>query len=199
MPPDPASLFDSEEFIVAVLDTETTGMSKQDEIIEIAVKSMAVDPETGRVIRWVDEYVGLQEPTVPVSAGAASVHGLTTDILMGTSFDIGRLNAIIWPAKFIIAHNAPFDRGFVERQLPSLRHTMWRCSIRDINWKAAWEGSKSLQTLLEAHGISAKAAHRAMDDVRCLVELLCKPAPDGDPYMKQIVHKGRAKLEKQTT
>ncbi|WP_247512603.1 hypothetical protein [Bradyrhizobium sp. 157] len=35
----------------------------------------------------------------------------------------------------IIAHNAAFDRTFMERYCPSFEHQAWACSVSEIEWR----------------------------------------------------------------
>lgn len=172
------------------IDVETTGLSpKTEEIIEIAICLFAYRKDTGEITEIVDQYVGLREPCVPISPGAARVHGLRMKDLCGQQLDVDRVEAMLHSAEFVVAHNAPFDRGFVSRLVPVSSNKQWVCSMSGINWKRKGFPSRGLQNLLRAHGISAGRAHRAEDDVLATLELLAHCGADGKPYFKELLAK----------
>ncbi|MGY4317631.1 DNA polymerase III epsilon subunit-like protein [Bradyrhizobium sp. JR3.5] len=71
----------------------------------------------------------------------------------------------------IVAHNANFDRKFVERYWPVFERKPWACSATEIEWrKHGFDGSR-LGYLLAGVGLFHQA-HRAIDDCRALVEIL---------------------------
>jgi DNA polymerase-3 subunit epsilon len=74
-------------------------------------------------------------------------------------------------ASVIIAHNAAFDRPFVENRWPVFENKQWVCSIKDIDWKSEGVGSAKLEYLLQTQGIFYEA-HRAETDCWALLELL---------------------------
>jgi DNA polymerase-3 subunit epsilon len=75
-------------------------------------------------------------------------------------------------ADFVVAHNASFDREFVERLMPSFRRQTWLCSLYGIDWRAKGFTDRSLGQLAKAHGIEISQAHRALADVETLMALL---------------------------
>jgi DNA polymerase III epsilon subunit-like protein len=47
------------------------------------------------------------------------------------------------PARLVVAHNAAFDRKFLERPCETFSTKPWACSISQINWAAeGYEGSR---------------------------------------------------------
>jgi DNA polymerase III subunit epsilon len=45
----------------------------------------------------------------------------------------------------VIAHNADFDRRFLERRVPAFATKHWACSRSDIDWKAEGIRSSALE------------------------------------------------------
>lgn len=176
--------------VACFVDVETTGLcSRTEEIVELAICLFEYSKETGEIVRMVDRYVGLREPSVPISPGAARVHGLKLKDLCGKKLDNARVEAILHTAEFIVAHNAPFDRGFVTRLFPVSSHKHWLCSMSGINWKGKGFASRGLQNLLRDHGITAGRAHRAEDDVLATLRLLTRRGLDGRWYFAELLTK----------
>ncbi len=167
---------------------ETTGLNPRwDEIIELAVVLFAWDRKSFQVKGILDSYCGLREPSCPVSPGAYRVHGITSSLLRGQSLDGGRVEEILEKAEFIVAHNARFDRAFVQKEFPRARHKTWLCSLQGINWGDRGFSSRGLQSLLQGHGISIERAHRAGDDVLGGLNLLNKKQEGKETYLAELL------------
>lgn len=172
------------------VDVETTGLcSKTGEIVELAICLFEFNRATGEIVCEIDRYVGLREPGVPISPGAARVHGLRVKDLRGRSLDNGRVEAMIHTAEFIVAHNAPFDRGFVTRLFPASTQKTWLCSMSGIDWYGKGYRSRGLQNLLRDHGINVSMAHRAESDVHAALTLLSCRGKDGRHYFIELIEK----------
>ena len=47
------------------------------------------------------------------------------------------------PASLVVAHNAAFDRRFLERFCETFNTKPWACSMSEVDWAAeGYEGSK---------------------------------------------------------
>jgi DNA polymerase-3 subunit epsilon len=98
-----------------VLDTETTGLESErgHRIIEIGCVEMLNRRATGRHFH---EYLN---PEREIDAGAAAVHGITLDKLVGKprfAEVAGRFLEFVDGAELVI-HNAPFDVAFLDSEL----------------------------------------------------------------------------------
>jgi len=170
------------------LDVETTGLSaRTEEVVELAVCLFDFRRDSGEIIQVVDTYVGLREPGVAISAGAAHVHGLRMKDLCGKRLDNGRVEKMIQQADFIVAHNARFDRSFVSKLFPSSGKKQWLCSMSGVDWYGKGFSSRGLQNLLQSHGICIKRAHRAEDDVQAALALLSQRGHDGRTYFAELL------------
>ena len=157
----------------AVLDVETTGFSpRTDEIVELAMTLFRYDRVAGQVLEIVGEYSGLREPSCPIPRCASTVHGITRRLVRGLRLDYRSIRAMLRQAEFVVAHCAAFDRGFVERLMPSSRDATWLCSRDGIDWWAKGLQSRSLEDLASAHDIQNLRPHRASGDVATLLSLL---------------------------
>lgn len=161
-----------------IVDVETTGLSYTDEAIELGMLLFAFDRATGAILGIADEYVGLREPTVPISAGAQAVHGISLEHLRGQRLDHDRVELLLTQAEFIIADNVAFDRRFLTRLSDTAAEKPWLCSMAGVDWRTKGCRSRRLQDLLAMYRITTPSAHRALDDVYGVLYLLAMGKPE---------------------
>ncbi|MCS7041992.1 MAG: exonuclease domain-containing protein [Bryobacteraceae bacterium] len=172
----------------SIVDVETTGLNPAtDEVVELALVLFSFDPRTGGGIEVLEEYSGLRDPGRPIPPGATRAHGITDDDVRGRQLDEARIRSILARSHCLIAHNAAFDRPFVERLFPEAKRLPWLCSMDGIDWRARGHASKGLQQLLAAHGIAPGSAHRALDDARATLRLLATAQPEGQTYLAGLM------------
>ncbi|QHE78049.1 3'-5' exonuclease [Hydrogenophaga sp. PBL-H3] len=159
---------------VLVLDTETTGLSHQsDKIIELAMLLVQVDVATGLPFGPVELFEGFEDPGMPIPPVAQEVTGISDDMVKGHRLDDARVEAMVSKADLVVAHNAGFDRPFVEARFSCFAAKAWACSFADIDWKAAGAGSSKLSALAQDQGWFFDA-HRAQVDCHALLQVLAK-------------------------
>lgn len=164
---------------VLVLDTETTGLSHQtDKIIELAMLLVQVDPATGLPSGPVEIFEGFEDPGMPIPPVAQEVTGISDEMVAGQRLDDAQVQALVDRADLIVAHNAGFDRPFVEARFPGFAAKAWACSFADIDWKAAGAGSAKLSALAQDQGWFYDA-HRARVDCHALLQVLARPVGGG--------------------
>ena len=174
--------------VAGFVDVETTGLSPYaEEIVELALVLFAFDRATGEIAGIVDQYVGLREPGKPIPPEATAVHGITGDLVRGKRLDDARVAELVARAEFLVAHNAAFDRAFVERLYPFVSLKPWLCSMRGIDWRGRGFPSRGLQNLLRAHRIEVRRAHRGEDDVKAALRLLATRDAAGRPYFRELL------------
>ena len=145
-----------------VLDTETTGFdAANDRVIELGMLVFEFDPVTGQVHRVTDVYDELEDPGFPI----------TDDMVKGHHIDDAQIERLLHKVDVVIAHNAAFDRPFVEARWPIFETLNWACSLKDIDWRQEGFGSAKLEYLLTTQGYFYEA-HRAEADCWALLELL---------------------------
>ncbi|MGI4936758.1 MAG: 3'-5' exonuclease [Janthinobacterium lividum] len=129
-----------------VIDTETTGLiAGQDKIIELAMLSFEFDAASGEVFRILDSYTGFEDPGEPIPPESIAVHGITDEMVAGQQIDDTAVAAFIDGAALIIAHNARFDRQFLEVRLPLFEQHAWACSFAQVDWQAGGIASAKLE------------------------------------------------------
>lgn len=173
--PAPADLTPGDERRLLVLDTETTGLSHQtDKIIELAMLSVQVDSRSGLPFGPVAVFEGFEDPGMPIPAIAQQVTGITDKMVQGQRLSDEAVTALVAQADLVVAHNAGFDRPFVEARFAAFRDKAWACSFADIDWKAAGAESAKLSALANDRGWFYDA-HRAQVDCHALLQVLCEP------------------------
>jgi DNA polymerase-3 subunit epsilon len=171
------------------VDTETTGLQPDEhELIELALILFEFDRASGEIFRITDEYVGQRCPNRSIPQAATRVHGITRRDLKGRQMDGPRVESILQRAELIVAHNAEFDRAFIERLFPACAEKVWKCSMRGVDWHSYGFRSRKLQSLLLRHKIRPGVSHRADADAKAALELLSKTGPNGRPYFAELLH-----------
>lgn len=181
-----------DSMFVLVLDTETTGLQSHDEVISLGAILLEVSASSGNLIREVESYYGLREPSVPINPMAAKVHGLKHKELIGKYLDVDRLDSMFKKADLFAAHNAQFDYKMLIKIYPSLAYETWGCTclgLRDFWSKLP---NRKLDTICDALNVVREEPHNALSDCRALVEVLFKSKskhPNGTPYMRPLVNR----------
>lgn len=157
-----------------VFDIETTGLSKEKEMItEIG----AVKVEDGKII---DRFSTFVNPQRPISAEITKLTGITDDMVKDAPTIENVLPEFL---KFcedtvLVAHNASFDTGFIriaaERAgLGELHHTivdtleLARALLPELN-------KHKLDIVCEHLGVTLNGHHRAVNDAEATAEVFIK-------------------------
>ena len=177
--------------IALCLDTETTGLSHaEDKVIEMGIVAFEYNPVTAEIIRVVGRYSGFEDPGFPLSDEVREITGITDDMVAGQAFDDDRVNALAQQATLVIAHNAAFDRPFVEKRFHLFANLALACSLAQINWQGERISARTLEYLLYKCGGWCINAHRAMDDAEGLLGLLLGLLPlSGTPIFRALLER----------
>ncbi|WP_339126910.1 PolC-type DNA polymerase III [Fusobacterium nucleatum] len=179
---------DDEEFVV--FDIETTGLnSHTNEIIEIG----AVKIKAGRIV---DRYSQLINPGRPIPYHITEITSITDEQVANEP----KINEVI--GKFVdfigdavlVAHNAPFDMGFIKRDIKKYLNIDYQCSVIDTLQMARdlFPDLKKygLGDLNKTLGLALEKHHRAVDDSQATANMfiifLDKYKEKGLEYMKDI-------------
>jgi DNA polymerase III epsilon subunit-like protein len=155
-----------------LLDTETTGLEANDEVIQLAIVDMQ-----GTVL--LDTLV---RPTRPIAPEARAIHGITDQALAEAPPFSALYTAIVHLLRHrrVLAYNAPFDRRLLTQTcttygLPPLEGAAWDCVMERYAcfWgagsKAGAYQAQSLATACTQQGIGVHGHHQAVHD--CLLTL----------------------------
>lgn len=174
------------ERIAAVIDTETTGLDpSQDRIIEVAIQRLIFDGR-GQIVEVERSSAWLEDPQRPLSTTITDLTGLRDGDLRGSRFDDDVIVESLREADLIIAHNAAFDRPFMDRRFPRLGNASWACSLSQLDWRSLGYDGRTLGHLLLQSGRFFDG-HRAMNDTQALTTLLGTLAPDGRTILSHLL------------
>jgi DNA polymerase-3 subunit epsilon len=158
-----------------ILDTETTGLDyKTEKIIELAMLAVDIDLQTGLPVGPVEIYEGFEDPGRPISPEITQLTGITDADVTGQHLNEAKVQDMVARADLIVAHNAAFDRPFVEARLEVFESKPWACSFAGIDWKAQGRGSAKLEFLASECGLFYDA-HRAQVDCHAVLQVLLAP------------------------
>ena len=177
----------------AIVDTETTGTdAATDKVIELAIVVFEYCHVSGTVGRVLDTYDGLEDPGIPIPPASTAIHGITDAMVAGQRIDDARVAGLLEPVGLVIAHNAGFDRKFLERRLPVFATLPWGCSWLEVPWGDAGITSSKLEYLAYRYGFFYDG-HRAEADCRALLEVLSQPFGEtGGTALKVLLDSARA-------
>jgi len=147
------------------LDTETTDLGRNAELVEIAI----VDADG-------DSFISLIRPGVPLSPGAAALHGIeplaltTAPTFSEVATEVRRRLA----GRTILVYNADFDRRVLWREFARVGQPAprgrWVC-LCDI--VTEWSGRRHTLAgaMRKADLECSDRSHRALDDARAVAAL----------------------------
>ena len=176
-----------------IVDVETTGLDVlRAEILELGMVRFAYDKSTGGILGICDRFSGLRQPWSPIPPEVTRLTGIDDAMVAGHDIDRDEVAAFVRDADLVIAHNARFDRGFVEGRWPFFAQLPWACSCADIDWRLeGYEGTKLGHLLMQAGYFFA--GHRAIDDAMATLCLLALPLPkSGRPGLAALLDQARA-------
>jgi len=165
---------------------ETTGLDRDsDKIIELAVQRFRFD-DLGRVIQVGVPRVWREDPGTSIDPRITKLTGLTADDLAGQAVDEAAAVEILASADIIVAHNAAFDRPFIDRRLPAIAGKPWACSMAELDWLELGFDGRALAHLVSQCGWFYEG-HRAENDILALIYLLAHGLPDGETILAKLI------------
>lgn len=180
--------------IVLGLDVETTGLSSvKDDIIEIGAVLWDTEKGVPLIIESINVKTDLTiTDFITNLTGIDQVHNSLYG--EGPEEVIKRLEPLIRSCDYFVAHNAQFDKRFLEAyfskyekgwNLEHLQTKQWIDTKTDLP-KEAYGKSKGLSKLAAKNGITNPFAHRAVFDVLTMLSVLQKFASQLDLASEKV-------------
>lgn len=151
-----------------VIDTETTGLTKNDEVIEIAVISSC-----GTVLMNT-----LVKPIKSISEEASKVHGIIEEHLEYSPSwnDIAEKFRTVTEGRICVAYNANFDRRLITQTfrkngLPAPRRE-WICAMKAYRERYALSVNTKLINAAKKLRADVHNSHRALGDAKTTLSLV---------------------------
>ncbi|WP_410217877.1 exonuclease domain-containing protein [Paracoccus sp. (in: a-proteobacteria)] len=179
-----------------VFDTETTGLSDSDRIVQIAGLRLARGRLTG------ERFETLVHPGRSIPAASTAIHGITDAMVRDAPELTAALNAFghFCEDSVLVAHNAPFDMGFLRRAEGETgarfdNRVLDTVLLSAMVWGQA--ADHSLDALTQRLGIQipAEARHTAMGDAIATAEAFLRLIPaleaKGIARFEEAVAEGR--------
>ncbi len=151
----------------AIVDTETTGMSAlRGQIIEIGILRV----ENGEVVKT---FKTLINPGRLLSHTIVGITGITDAELEHAPYfeDVAEEIHELLDGAILVAHNARFDYSFIKAEFSRLErkyNAKTLCTVKLSRLLFPEQGAHNLDAVMEAHGLTCAARHRAFGDAEVL-------------------------------
>jgi DNA polymerase-3 subunit epsilon len=174
---------------IAVLDTETTGLSADqgDRVVEIGVARF----DKGESV---DTWGSLVDPECPLPKDTTRITGIRPEDIAGqptfaavADEFLGRIEG-----RLLVAYNAAFDRAFIIEELARAGKSLpdgsvWIDPLVFAKEIQRGQGNMKLVTVAKRLGIELDAAHRATADAECTGKVLLALAGDLPDTLDELI------------
>lgn len=160
------------------IDVETTGLDPyKNRVIEIG--AVLWDTELSLPVMLYSELVREEENLI-IPEEITELTGITQGMLASFGLEpqqglFAKLNWMMEQADYYVAHNAAFDRGFMNafysRWGLAMPEKPWICTVNDVAYPKRFR-SRALVALAGEHGFANPFAHRAVTDVLTMFRVL---------------------------
>jgi DNA polymerase-3 subunit epsilon len=173
------------------VDVETTGLDPaRHEIIELAMVPFLYGLD-GQIYAVEEPFRRLRQPSHPIPAEITALTGIDDAMVAGAAIDPLEVAAFAAEAVLIVAHNAAFDRRFLERFCDTFTTSAWACSMTQVDWVSEGHEGLKLSYLATSAGFFYDR-HRATHDCLAALELLARPLTrSGRPALVELLERAR--------
>ena len=159
------------------VDTETTGLSPTDDRIT-EIGAVAWDTDHATPVAFFHRFIKQEKPLPDF---IKELTGLTDEIL--TKYGVPESQAFtefthfIGGSEYLVAQNAPFDKGMIEagylRNSLFIPEKQWVDTVKDVPYPPRIK-TKSLVSVAAEHGFLNPFPHRALTDVLTMLTVMSK-------------------------
>lgn len=172
--------------VCVVVDVETTGLDHAgDAVIQLALRRFRFDAD-GVITRIGGSFSWFEYPGKPIPPEITRLTGIVDADVAGRRFPDDDIVWTLTNAEIVVAHNAEFDRKWIERRFPDAKGLAWACSMADVDWGRHGFDGRKLGFLGMQCGFFYDA-HRAEVDVDAVVALLGHRFGDGVTAMSALM------------
>lgn len=173
------------------VDVETTGLDPAvDAIIQLAIVPFVFTIE-GQICTVEDGYEALDDPGRAIPELVTRLTGIRDEDVAGQSIEWQHVATLVEPADLVVAHNAGFDRRFVENRCDLFEKKAWACSMREVPWTDEGLESSKQEYLAYRYGFFYDG-HRAGADCLAGIHLLAQELPEsGRPALAALLESAR--------
>lgn len=162
---------DVDASICVVVDVETTGLDhERDAIIQLALRRFRFNGD-GVITRIDRPFSWLEDPGRPIPPKMTRLTGISDADVAGRRMPDQDVLWALTHSSIIVAHNAAFDRKWIERRFPDAKGLGWACSMADVDWERYGFDGRKLGFLGVQLGFFFDE-HRADVDVDAVIALL---------------------------
>lgn len=191
---DPERLAAARSGVIA--DVETTGLVHgEDKVIQVAMLKIRYDDQG--IISLGEVFDRLRDPGIPIPEEITRITGITTEMVSGQTLTDAEIAEFIGDCDMVVAHNAGFDRKFLEADFPEagFQDMEWHCSIDQIDWAGRGQKKTSLEMLAQAAGF-VYDAHNARSDIIATAFALDHSHPDRlSPFAEMLASAASAPVQ----
>lgn len=182
---------DVDASVCVVVDVETTGLDLEtDAIIQLALRRFRYDSD-GVITRIDRLFSWTEDPGRPIPPAITRLTGLRDEDVAGRRMPDENVVWALTHGTLVVAHNAAFDRKWIERRFPAAKGVAWACSMADVDWERHGFDGRKLAFLGVQSGFFFDA-HRADVDVDAVVALLGHRFEDGRTAMSVLMENAEA-------
>ena len=186
---------------LAVFDTETTGVDpRQARIVSASIALLGAEGEV------LERYDWLVDPGVEIPAGAAQVHGITTEVARASgveaSVGVGQIVAQLHDMSErgfpIVVYNAPYDLSLLEAEAgrhgiswPGVPSPVIDPLVIDKQVDRYRKGKRTLEIVSEHYGVQLGSAHDAGEDAIAagrVAQAIARRFPPSPPSEPPALH-----------
>lgn len=172
---------------IAIIDTETTGLdARKGQVLEIACIYYNIPSKS--IIHQISTLIGAMEnPVFDINKIPVDALKYVEALHQDQSIDL--IGDLLFNADAIVAHNAEFDRKWINT-IPKLeqnsRHRKWICTRNDVTWPLRKDSPLNLIHIAANLGVPIINAHRALSDCHLLLSCLEK-VPDMELFLDHSI------------
>ncbi len=179
-----------DEISVVFLDTETTGLTSEDVIIELSMVKAGYSPSARCFTCVYGVYDEFEDPKKPIPEKAKQITGITDEDVKDKKIQEADVLDMLKDNPIIVGLNARFDYGMFNRRfkhIDSIKKLRWFCSFNEIKWRALFPTfySQKLEFIMAELGYFY-SSHRAIYDCLALLCLFQVVKPCMDVCLKNI-------------